>query len=69
MKKGMYEGNVPKKANPGVMDAAQRNPNKSSPVNDAPDGPYGPLMGYDGHGGMHGDQSVSGKNGATFNFK
>lgn len=45
------------------------NPNKPGPVNDSPEGPYGPLMGEPDHGGMKGDETVSGKNGMTFHMK
>lgn len=63
-------GKVSKGANPSIKAAAGRNPNKGDhEPNNSPDGPYGPLMNYDGHGGMHGDTTVKGKNGATFNFK
>lgn len=62
-------GDQMKGSDPGVMEAAQRNPNDTPYVNCAPCGPYSHKMGYDGDGGMHGDTSASGKNGGTFHFK
>ena len=53
----------------GVAAAEKRNPNKHSALNSAPTGPYAHLMGATGDGGMHGDETCSGKNGKTFHFK
>jgi len=53
----------------GLSAAEGRNPNSHPNVNDAPTGPYSHLMGKTDDGGMAGGTSVSGKNGAKFNFK
>lgn len=61
-------GDQMKGSDPGVVAAKKRNPNSHGELNPAPCGPYSHCMGYSGDGGMDGDTSVSGKNGATFEF-
>ncbi len=53
----------------GLAPAMTRNPNDYTDVNDAPCGPYSHFMGYEGDGGMHGGETVSGKHGGKFHFK
>lgn len=56
-------------SNPGVKEAAGRNPNSHKALNGAPDGPSAHFLGHSDDGGMSGDVSVKGKNGASFHFK
>ncbi len=67
MKKGykQSEGHGPG----GLKPVMGRNPNKESNLNDAPEGPFTHNLGMTGDGGMHGDETASGKHGESFHFK
>lgn len=53
----------------GLKSAKARNPNKHSNLNGAPCGPYSHCMGYTGDGGVHGDETATGKHGEKYYFK